>query len=103
MLTQTNILVDAAGRSRIADFGLETSTSSLRSARRGPYDYAYLPRWKAPELVRGEANNKTTDVYSFAMVMVEVRAGGGIATACTRIVPCRCRCSPARFRSATLG
>ena len=72
-LTQTNILVDAAGRSRIADFGLKTSIARFGKVRVGPYECAYLPRWKAPELLIGEANTKATDVYSFAMVMVEVR------------------------------
>ena len=38
-----------------------------------PVENGYTPRWTAPEIFRGTAiPNKETDVFSFAMVAIEV-------------------------------
>jgi len=63
-------MVDTHGRARITDFGLardqgateETSVTAGGTAR-----------WTAPEILQGrEGPSKKADVFSFAMVMVEV-------------------------------
>ena len=58
-VAQDNVLIDPAGHARVTDIGLE--------------DQGYTARWDAPEIVdKGEKHNKATDIFSFAMVMVEV-------------------------------
>lgn len=74
--------MDADGRARIADFGVRVSRSPQH--RMDPYGYGYLPRWDAPEVIarldaseviETEVHTKAADIFSFAMVMVEVRRG----------------------------
>ena len=66
-------MVGSDGRARITDFGLsrdqgaaeETGTTSGGTAR-----------WTAPEILQGRGEpSKQADVFSFAMVMVEVGLG----------------------------
>ena len=73
MLTssQSNILVDTAGHARITDFGLAVVTQDLDSIRNASDDSA---RWIAPEILDDRGiYSKEADVYSFAMVTIEVR------------------------------
>jgi serine/threonine protein kinase len=71
---QPNILVDATGRARITDFGLATVTQNVDSFRSTTAEPAHTPRWTAPEILGGEGSHSTeADVFSFAMVMIEVR------------------------------
>lgn len=69
---QSNILVDATGHARITDFGFATVTKSpdfVWSAHQG-----HEVRWIAPEILNGQGTySKEADVYSFAMVAIEVR------------------------------
>ena len=70
---QCNILVDNYGHARISDFGnamVERNSDSLWSGS-GPNGHA--PRWSAPEVLKEFAYSKESDIFSFAMVMVEVR------------------------------
>ena len=70
---QPNILVDAAGRARITDFGLATVTQNLDSIRSGTGDHGHTARWTAPEILNEEASySKEADIFSFAMVAIEV-------------------------------
>ena len=70
---QQNILMDATGRARITDFGLATITQDLYSASD---DRGYTPRWTAPEILNEEGTySREADVFSFAMVIIEVRRG----------------------------
>ena len=71
---QPNILVDATGRARITDFGLATVTQNLDSMRSASDDKGHTARWTAPEILNEQGTySKEADVFSFAMVMVEVR------------------------------
>ena len=70
---QPNILVDATGQARITDFGLATITQNLDSIRCASGDQGYTARWTAPEILNEEGTySEEADVFSFAMVMVEV-------------------------------
>ena len=63
-----NLLLDSGGVVRITDFGLATSGEG-RAA--GTVEVGTF-RWMAPEVVRREAYSTSADVYSFAMVLVEL-------------------------------
>ena len=90
MLTssQSNILVDTAGHARITDFGLAAVTHDLDSIRNAAGlttathdldsnasdEHGHNARWIAPEILSGWGTyGKEADVYSFAMVTIEVR------------------------------
>ncbi|KAF9789442.1 kinase-like domain-containing protein [Thelephora terrestris] len=71
-----NILVDHVGHARITDFGIARITQSLDSIRSAStHDNAFTPRWTAPEVLRDGKHSKEADIFSFAMVMVEVFTG----------------------------
>ena len=70
---KSNILVDAAGHARVADFGLATVTQDLDSIQNGLDERSQCARWIAPEIFGGrETYSKEADVFSFAMVTIEV-------------------------------
>jgi len=70
---QPNILVDPAGCARITDFGLATVTQNLDSMRTASDDKGHTARWTAPEILNEQGTySKEADVFSFAMVMIEV-------------------------------
>ena len=71
-LGQLNILVDDTGSARIVDFGLATVTRNPDSMRSVSDQHGNTPRWTAPEVLNGEAYSKEADIFSFAMVMIEV-------------------------------
>ena len=75
MLTtsQQNILVDGTGHARIVDFGLTAVTRNLDSMRNASYQSGHTPRWAAPEVLNEGMYSKEADMFSFAMVMIEVR------------------------------
>ena len=68
----SNVLLDAAGRARLADFGL---------ARDVPVDRAELTgetgsyRYMAPEVFRHEPYDAKADVYSFGVLLNELLTG----------------------------
>jgi len=72
-LGQPNVLVDNSGQARIADFGLATVTQNLDSMRTASCQHGHTPRWTAPEVLNGGKSSKETDIFSFAMVMIEAR------------------------------
>ena len=72
--TQSNVLVDATCRARITDFGLVMATQNPDSVWSAPPEYGPSARWIAPEILNEEGSySKEADVFSFAMVAVEVR------------------------------
>ena len=71
-----NILVDVVGNvphAYIADFGISIVTKNLDSIRAATRQGVHTPRWSAPEIFHGQNPSKESDVYSFAMVTIEVR------------------------------
>ena len=70
---QPNILVDDTGHARITDFGLATVTKNLDSIRSLSEDHGHTARWTAPEILNEQGTySKEADVFSFAMVIIEV-------------------------------
>jgi len=63
-----------AGHALIADFGLATVARNMDSMRNAS-QYGGSSRWTAPEVLNGGPHTKEMDVFSFAMVMIEVRHG----------------------------
>jgi len=64
--------VDDSGHARIADFGLATVARNIDSMRSAS-QHGGSSRWTAPEVLNGGLPTKEMDVFSFAMVMIEVR------------------------------
>jgi len=74
-LKGSNILVDDSGHARIAGFGSATVTRSLDSSQSSSSNHRYTALWAAPEVLNGGTYGKEADIFSFAMVMIEVFAG----------------------------
>ena len=73
-LRQSNILIDASGHALIADFGLALVTQDLDLIRSGSEECEDSVRWLAPEILDSRGtHSKEGDVFSFAMIMIEVR------------------------------
>ena len=71
---QPSVLVDNFGHARITDFGLATVTDNPDSVPSGLDDNDHTARWIAPEMLSGQqSHSKEADIFSFAMVMIEVR------------------------------
>ena len=78
MLThnQSNVLVDAAGHARITDFGFVAVTQDLDSIRTISGEHGDCAQWTPPEILNDQGRcSKEADVFSFAMVTIEVRCG----------------------------
>jgi len=70
---QPNILMDDTGHARITDFGLTTVAQNLDSVRTTSENQGHTARWTAPEILNEQGTySKEADVFSFAMVMIEV-------------------------------
>jgi len=67
--------MDDSGRARIVDFGLAMVTQDLDSIPSISSQHGHTPRWAAPEVLRDGTYSKESDIFSFAMVMIEVRHG----------------------------
>ena len=66
--------MDDSGNARIADFGFATVTQNLDSVQSAQCQRG-TPRWTAPEILDEGPYSKEADIFSFAMVMIEVRHG----------------------------
>jgi len=93
--------MDVAGRARITDFGLANVVQNLDSMRSATDDKGHTARWTAPEILNEQGTySKEADVFSFAMVMIEVRRGWAISVGPRpTAISYRHRHLPARFRS----
>ena len=66
--------MDAGGHARITDFGLAVVTEDLDSIRNGSDECENSVRWISPEILDGRGtHSKEGDIFSFAMVTIEVR------------------------------
>ena len=66
--------MDASGNARITDFGLVMVAQDLDSLRGGLGECGDDARWIAPEILENRGTySKEADVFSFAMVTIEVR------------------------------
>lgn len=83
---QKNVLVDDSGQARIADFGFATVARSLDSIRSASNQRGHSVRWAAPEILKGGKHSKEADIFSLAMVMIEV--GHGWSIVCGALVYC---------------
>ena len=72
---QLNVLVDAAGHARIMGFCLATVTTDADPDQITRGQHGGSEWWSAPEVLEGGATSKKTDIFSFAMVIIEVRHG----------------------------
>ena len=73
---QLNVLVDTTGRARITGCGLAMVTQDLGSIRKTPDQHGHITRWIAPEILDSRGTySKEADIFSFAMVSIEVRSG----------------------------
>lgn len=71
--------MDDSGRARIAGFSHTTVTRNMDSMRSASDRFGYFPRWPAPEGLRDGESSKEGDIFSFAMVMIEVCDGRSTA------------------------
>jgi len=82
------------------NFGLVTVTQNLDSIPGALDDQGYTAQWTAPEILNEQGTySKKADVFSFAMVMIEVRHGQLTVDAWLIHVLYQHRCSLARFHS----
>jgi len=76
MRVQPNILVDDASRPRITDFSQAMVTQHSDLVQAASDDQGYTARWTAPEILTEEGTySKEADVFSFAMITIEVCHG----------------------------
>ena len=64
--------MDDSGSARIADFVAANVTQNPDSMRSTQAQRIFTPRWAAPEVLDEGLNSKEADIFSFAMVMIEV-------------------------------
>lgn len=71
-----NILVDAAGRSHLLDFGIARLLDSGEEVRPAT-DAMLTPQYAAPEQLEGSDITVATDIYALGAVLYELLAGRG--------------------------
>ncbi|HEY4214053.1 MAG TPA: serine/threonine-protein kinase [Steroidobacteraceae bacterium] len=71
----SNILVDAAGRVHLLDFGIAKLLNSDRSDTDAAVATPFTPDYASPEQMRGQAIGTATDVYSLGVVSYELLTG----------------------------
>ena len=73
-LKPSNILVDAAGRARVMDFGIAARLHKLQAANGGVVQGGTIG-YLSPEAANGAVPMPAMDVFSAALVLVELLAG----------------------------
>lgn len=67
--------MDTTGRAQVTDFGLFAAENPVLG-REALTDDHYNSRWIAPEILDGHGTHcKESDIFSFAMVTIEVCSG----------------------------
>ena len=66
-LKSANVLLDADGRAKLCDFGFST----LRSEAKETSDVG-TRIWNAPEVLEGKTATSASDIFSFAIICLEV-------------------------------
>ena len=66
------VLVDAEGRAKVADFGLAATTEEVAAERGHVMGTMEL---SAPEQLQGGAASEKTDVYMFGLLMFHILSG----------------------------
>ena len=74
-LKPQNILVDAAGRAYISDFGLAKSYQASTVGLTRPGDFFGMPRYIAPEIVEGRPADHRSDLYALGLIFYEMASG----------------------------
>ena len=69
---QPTILVDNSGHVCLAGFVTAIVTQNPNSVQITSLQDIYTPRWAAPEALSGDGYSKKVDIFSFAMVVIEV-------------------------------
>ena len=64
--------MEDSGRVRVTDFGLAKLTKIMHSSRSASHQGGLTMLWAAPEVWEMGDYSKEADVFSFAMVMIEV-------------------------------
>jgi len=88
-LKPSNILVDAAGRPKLLDFGIAkllNETGEVTTAA----DQLLTPDYASPEQLRGEAQSTATDIYSLAAVLYKLLTGMTPRACARETQPGRC-------------
>ena len=81
MTSQSSVLVDGTHHARITDFSFAMVTHNLDLMWSTSPDHGHTARWTAPEILTKKGiNSKKADVFSFAMVMIEVSCGSPIVS-----------------------
>ncbi|MEW6306490.1 MAG: serine/threonine-protein kinase, partial [Verrucomicrobiota bacterium] len=67
-----NIMLDAGGCLKLADFGIAASLSDLPSRRTGGYGVSGTPAYMSPQQLDGKAPQPADDIYSLGATLYEL-------------------------------
>lgn len=97
-----NLLVDAGGRVRVADFGLALAGDSERLTKTG--GFVGTPSYLAPEQISGGELGPAVDVWALGVVLFELTAGElpFTGTSLIELMAAICRESPPALADAGL-
>lgn len=70
-----NLIVDAAGRLHVIDFGIATVRGMARVTWRGFSGLAGTAEYMAPEKIRGERGTPRVDIYALGITLYEMLTG----------------------------
>lgn len=71
----SNVLLDADGNVKLADFGIAKRLDDLEAALTATGEFVGTPRYVAPEQAAGQRATPATDLYAVGVVIFEMLAG----------------------------